>query len=133
MHTHKLNIRKLKSKGTKDNPLKNNKLSYINTHVHTCAILTSAHTRYSIPQKHTLTEHEHIKHTCIHSYTCRDTHTCSYTHQCPHMSAPLPLTFHTHASSRACPVRWHPPQFLKETFSRQSHLQHPPVMCTWRV
>ena len=38
---------------------------------------------------------------------------------------------HTHIPPRVCPVRWHPPQFLTETFSRRCYPQHPPVMW-WR-
>ena len=89
---------------------------------------------------HTMREYTHV-HMCYSIHTCftcthnREsieayigTHTCLYTHQCPHTNALLPLTSHTHVPSRACPTRWHPPQFLDETFSRRCHPQHPPVM-----
>ena len=71
-----------------------------NERVHTRTTYTCS---YAIvhPQKHTLAEHEHIKHehrehTCIHSYTCTDTHmlicTPVPTHEC---TAPSHIS-HTH-------------------------------------
>ena len=51
-----------------------NERVHTRTYIHMC-ILTSAHTHAIVyPKKHTLTEHAHKKHTCIHSYTYRDAH-----------------------------------------------------------